>query len=45
LKKTLLLLMLVFLSGALIAKTTWSKRNVHLEKIYKKVYKKSSICL
>ncbi len=35
--------MLVFFSGELVAKTTWSKRNIHLEKIYKQVSKKTNI--
>jgi len=44
LKKSLLFLVLfVFLSGEIFAKTTTSKRIIHLEKIYKKVAKKTNI--
>jgi hypothetical protein len=35
--------MLLFFSGELFAKSTFSKRNVHLDKIYKKVSKKTNV--
>ena len=35
--------MLIFLSGELLAKGTFSKRSIHLEKIYKQVSKKTTI--
>jgi hypothetical protein len=35
--------MLIFLSGELLAKGTFSQRSIHLEKIYKKVSKKTNI--